>query len=81
MCRQATYTVNSGVRNQNTVKRFGTYVVLWFKDEGRYPYPTGWSMKEEFEQELHTRCENLTNECGIRVACYVVDMTAAIRRH
>jgi len=64
-----------------TAKRFSIYVVLWFKDESRYPYPTDWLTKEEFEQELQDRCADLAGEHGIYVACYVIDMTAPIRRH
>jgi len=62
-------------------KRFGIYVVLWFKDESRYPYPTHWLTKEEFEQELQNCRADLAGEHGIYVACYVIDMTAPIRRH
>ncbi len=62
-------------------KRFGIYVVLWFKDEDRYPYPTDWSAKEEFEQELRDYHAILTVKHEVQVAYYIIDMTASIRKY
>jgi hypothetical protein len=62
-------------------RQFGIYIVLWFKDGDRYPYPTVWSTKEEFEQELRFNCCRLEEDMGVCTACYVIDMTAAIRKH
>lgn len=61
-------------------KQFGIYVVLWFKG-GRYAHPKGWTQIDDFEEELQRYCARVASEHCISLACYVIDMTAPIRRH
>lgn len=61
-------------------KQFGIYVVLWFKGE-RYEHPRIWAQIDDFEEELQRDCARVANEHCISLACYVIDMTAPIRRH
>jgi hypothetical protein len=62
-------------------KRFGIYIVLWFKEEDRYGYPIHWAMADELARELQENCTILAGRYGICTACHLIDMTAPIRKH
>lgn len=59
--------------------RHGIYAVLWFKDNERYPYPTGWATPEELMEELNHCKREVMNEHHVDLACYVIDMTTPAR--
>lgn len=60
---------------------YGIYIVLWFKDEKRFPFPSCWDTKEEFEEELEVERKKIANEYNLNLSCYVIDMTTLPRQH
>jgi hypothetical protein len=61
--------------------RHGIYVVLWFKDSERYPYPTKWATPQGLTEELSLYKHEITERHHVDLACYVIDMTTATRLH
>jgi len=61
--------------------RYGIYVVLWFKDDERYRYPTVWKTEEAFEKELNDRREEVARDNRLSLKAYVIDMTTLSRAH
>ncbi len=59
--------------------KYGIFIVLWFKDESRYPHPRNWGTLDEFEQELSRFKEQVENSHNIHLACYAIDMTTSAR--
>jgi len=60
--------------------RHGIHVVLWFKDEARYPYPTAWDAPENLLSALQDRSRSVGQEGDVLIATYVLDLTAPSRR-
>lgn len=60
---------------------YGLYIVIWFKDTERYPFPTRWQSNEEFLAELEAARDQLIAEYNISLACYLIDATTMPRLH
>ncbi len=58
---------------------FGIYIVLWFRDQGRYDYPVAWPAADDLRAAVVAECERVCSDEGITVVGYVLDMTAPVR--
>lgn len=63
-----------------TGRLHGLHIVLWFKEEERYPYPTQWDAPDDLLADLTAKADELMNEHGAYVAPHVLDVTAPARR-
>lgn len=61
--------------------KHGIYVVLWFRDSERYPYPTKWATPQELLEELDRRKQDIMDRHDVEIACYVIDLTTWPRLH
>jgi hypothetical protein len=61
--------------------RYAIYIVLWFKDDEHYRYPTVWKTKEAFEKELNDTREKIAEDNSLSLSTYVIDMTTLSRAH
>lgn len=61
--------------------KHGIFIVLWFKDNNRYPYPVRWATAEELAAELNRFKDSVIERHRVHLACYVIDMTTSARLH
>lgn len=59
--------------------RHGIYIVLWFKDNERYGYPSSWDAPDELLHELNELKHRVVAQHPVNLGCYVLDMTTAAR--
>ncbi|MCL5952225.1 MAG: hypothetical protein M1132_10980 [Chloroflexi bacterium] len=64
-----------------TGAQYGIFLVLWFKDAKRYPYPSKWETRQEYERALEAARSQIAAECDLNLACYIIDMTTKPRLH
>lgn len=61
--------------------RHGIYIVLWFKNPGRYGYPTVWETSEQLLNELNELRDTVSQGHSVDIACYVIDVATEFRLH
>jgi hypothetical protein len=59
----------------------GIYIVLWFKDDQRFPYPKTWETSGGLLEELDVLKQAIMARYPVNLACYVIAMTAPFRLH
>ena len=59
----------------------GIFVVLWFRDDDRYPFPRQWPTPEKLAEDVLKKCKEVEEAHQVKLASYVVDLTTIPRRH
>ena len=60
---------------------YGIYIAFWFKDGMRYPKPANWNSPDELKNSLQEMSERIGDRHGVKIASYVIDLTASYRAH